>query len=133
MVRWLWAVARRLPVALGLGSDPRGWGDDEALVFLVSEGDDLAGDLIVGDAPLARYQARRFEPVAGLADSARAGRYPELVKESQSGGLVGSSVEGEQPKFLAVLERAAGCRCVDCTRRLAVVIRTTGLSRPTRS
>ena len=99
------AIARRLPAALGLGSDPRDWGDDATLVFLASEGDDLPGDLIVGDAPLARYQARRFAPSTGLAETARMECYPALARETQSEGPVGSSVEGEQPKFLTRLER----------------------------
>jgi hypothetical protein len=102
------AVARRLPAALGLSSDPRDWGDDATLVFLASEGDDLPGDLIVGDAPLARYQARRFAPSTGLAEVARAESYPALARETQADGPVGSSVEGEQPKFLTRLDRPAG-------------------------
>ena len=102
------AVARRLPAVLGLSSDPRDWGDDATLVFLASEGDDLPGDLIVGDAPLARHQARRFASIAGLAEVARAECYPALARETQADGPVGSSVEGEQPKFLARLDRPAG-------------------------
>ncbi|MBI5382147.1 MAG: type II toxin-antitoxin system HipA family toxin YjjJ [Opitutae bacterium] len=102
------AVARRLPVALGLGTDPRDWGDDATLVFLASEGDDLPGDLIVGDVPLTRYQTQRLAPSVGLAEDARAEHYPALIRETQAEGPVGSSVEGEQPKFLVRLNRSAG-------------------------
>ncbi|MBK9990594.1 MAG: type II toxin-antitoxin system HipA family toxin YjjJ [Verrucomicrobia bacterium] len=97
------AVARRLPTALGLGLDPRSWGDDETLVFLAAEGDDLPGNLIVGDEPAGRFQARRLIPVTGLAELERTSLYPQLVLASQVGGSAGSSVEGEQPKFTATL------------------------------
>ena len=99
------AIARALPPALGLDSDPRNWPtDDDTLVYLASEGDDVAGNLIVGDGPLRRFQERLLSPPAPLSDSARATRYPELASTAASSGIAGSSVEGEQPKFLVTLE-----------------------------
>ena len=98
------AIARALPPALGLDSDPRNWPtDDDTLVYLASEGDDVAGNLIVGDGPLRRFQERLLTPPARLSDSARATRYPELASTAASFGAAGSSVEGEQPKFLLTL------------------------------
>ena len=98
------AIARALPPALGLDSDPRNWPtDDDTLVYLASEGDDVAGNLIVGDGPLRRFQERLLTPPALLSDSARATRYPELASTAASFGAAGSSVEGEQPKFLLPL------------------------------
>lgn len=98
------AVARALPSALGLGPDPRQWpGDDDTLVYLAAEGDELPGDLIVGDAPLRRFQQTLLAPPAPLPDSARASRYPELAAAAAASGVAGSSVEGEQPKFLVTL------------------------------
>jgi hypothetical protein len=100
------AAARALPPALGLDPDPRRWPtDDETLVYLLTEGDDLPGDLIVGDGPLVRFQQRLLAPAAeALADSARAERYPVLATAAATPGIGGSSVEGEQPKFLTTLE-----------------------------
>ncbi len=99
------AIARALPPALGLDPDPRNWpSDDDTLVYLASEGDDLSGDLIVGDIPLRRFQDRLLAPPAPLPESARATRYPELAATAASSGVAGSSVEGEQPKFLVTLE-----------------------------
>ncbi len=99
------AIARALPPALGLDPDPRNWPtDDDTLVYLASEGDDLSGDLIVGDIPLRRFQDRLLAPPAPLPDSARATRYPELAATAATSGVAGSSVEGEQPKFLVTLE-----------------------------
>ena len=98
------AIARVLPPALGLDSDPRNWPtDDDTLVYLASEGDDVAGNLIVGDGPLRRFQERLLAPPAPLPESARATRYPELASTASSFGAAGSSVEGEQPKFLLTL------------------------------
>ncbi len=98
------AIARALPPALGLDPDPRNWPtDDDTLVYLASEGDDLSGDLIVGDIPLRRFQERLLAPPAPLPESARATRYPELAATAASSGVAGSSVEGEQPKFLVTL------------------------------
>lgn len=99
------AIARALPAALGLDADPRNWpGDDDTLVYLASEGEDLPGDLLVGDVPLRRFQARLLAPPAPLPDSARATRYPEIAATAAAFGAAGSSVEGEQPKFLLALE-----------------------------
>jgi hypothetical protein len=98
------AVARALPPALGLDSDPRLWpSDDDTLVYLAAAGEDLPGDLLVGDAPLRGFQERLLAPLAPLPDSDRAVRYPELAARAASLGVASSSVEGEQPKFLVTL------------------------------
>lgn len=105
--------ARRLAEALRLPADPRSWSDDDTLVFLQAEGDDLPGDLIVGEAPLRRVLARVLDSAATAADetvaeSARAVRYPELAARVSAGGAAGSSVGGEQPKFLTAVRRDDG-------------------------
>ena len=80
---------------LGLGVDPRHWSDDDVLKALALYGDDLPGNLIVGDAAFARYQtlAQRASRVASSAD------YPALAQQAMQGTLPGSSAGGEQPKF----------------------------------
>ena len=98
------AVGRTLLPSLGLSPDPREWpNDDDTLVYLAAEGDDLPGDLLIGDAMLRRAQDRLLNPPAALPDSERATRYPELATAAASTGIAGPSVEGEQPKFLATL------------------------------
>jgi hypothetical protein len=98
------AIARALPAALGLDADPRHWpGDDDTLVYLASEGEDLPGDLLVGDVPLRRFQERLLAPPEPLPESARATRYPEIAADAAAFGAAGPSVEGEQPKFLVTL------------------------------
>lgn len=96
------AIARRLPVSLGLPADPRNWSDDQTLFYLREWGDDLPGNLIVGEAPLQkalgpRVSTERVDPAT------RADRYPALAAQANAGEVAGSSVEGEQPKFTAWL------------------------------
>ncbi len=92
------AIARRLSASLSLPADPTSWGDDEVLAYLQSDGDDLPGNFVVGDAPLRRALA---PPDAASAVSRP--HYPALAASAVLGGLPGSSVAGEQPKFLATL------------------------------
>ena len=98
------AVGRAVSAPLNLPPDPRGWSDDDALVYLTAEGDDLPGDLIVGDRPLARFQQRLLAPPPALPTEQRSVRYVELATETATPGGAGSSVEGEQPKFLTALD-----------------------------
>ncbi|MBI5767699.1 MAG: type II toxin-antitoxin system HipA family toxin YjjJ [Verrucomicrobia bacterium] len=94
------AMGRALSATLNLPPDPRGWSDDDTLVYLQAAGDDLPGDIIVGDRSLARFHQRLVENAATLPAELRSTRYPELAAAATSSGQIGSSVEGEQPKFL---------------------------------
>ena len=99
-------VGRVLSPLLNLPPDPRDWSDDDTLIYLQAEGDDLPGDLVVGDVPLRRVQGRFLNPPPPLPEAGRAERYPALAAASVSSGTPGSSVAGEQPKFLVTV--AAG-------------------------
>lgn len=80
---------------LHLGTDPRHWNDDDVLRALVLFGDDLPGNLIVGEAAFQRFHTlpERVSRVASAAD------YPRLAEQAMQGTLGGSSAGGEQPKF----------------------------------
>ncbi len=93
--------SRRVADGLRLPADPRQWSDDDTLVFLQAEGDDMPGDLILGQVPMQREVARDRGGAFAMAAEARVGRYPELAAAVTAGGFVGSSAGGEQPKFLA--------------------------------
>jgi hypothetical protein len=95
------ATARRLPGSLGLPLDPREWSDDQTLFYLREWGDDLPGNLTLGDGPTGR--ALNACPSDPITPETRATRYPELAAQANAGEPVGSSVEGEQPKFTAWL------------------------------
>ncbi|MCX9155776.1 type II toxin-antitoxin system HipA family toxin YjjJ [Niveibacterium sp. 24ML] len=98
------AFARREAASLHLPADLREWGDDEVLAALATVGDDGVGNLLVGDAALARYLGKpQTEVVRG---DERANRYPALAAAALAGELPGSSAGGEQPKFAAIVEEA---------------------------
>ena len=81
--------------ALQLGNDPRFWSDDDVLRALALCGDDLPGNLVVGEAAFARFHTlpQRASRVASIAD------YPALADAAMQGSMGGSSAGGEQPKF----------------------------------
>jgi hypothetical protein len=83
---------------LQLGPDPRFWTDDDMLRALALFGDDLPGNLIVGEAAFERFHtlAARQSRVDSADD------YPRLAEQAMQGTLPGSSAGGEQPKFCTV-------------------------------
>ena len=100
------AIARRLPATLGLPADPRNWNDDQTLFYLREQGDDLPGNLTLGDGPTERaLNAGAPDPVT---PETRAPRYPALAAQASAGEPAGSSVEGENPKFTTWLRASAG-------------------------
>jgi hypothetical protein len=83
---------------LQLGDDPRYWSDDDVLRALALCGDDLPGNLVVGEAAFARFHTlpERASRAASAAD------YPALAEAAMHGTLGGSSAGGEQPKFCTI-------------------------------
>jgi DNA-binding Lrp family transcriptional regulator len=83
---------------LQLGTDPRHWNDDDVLRALALFGDDLPGNLIVGEAAFQRFHTlpERASRVDSAAD------YPRLAEQAMQGTLGGSSAGGEQPKFCTI-------------------------------
>lgn len=99
------ATARRLPGSLGLPLDPRDWSDDQTLFYLREWGDDLPGNLTLGNGPTER--ALNLRPPDPITPETRQTHYPALAAQANAGEPVGSSVEGEQPKFTAWLRLPA--------------------------
>ncbi|WP_370528172.1 type II toxin-antitoxin system HipA family toxin YjjJ [Rhodoferax sp. BLA1] len=83
---------------LQLGNDPRHWNDDDVLRALTLYGDDLPGNLILGEAAFARFFAlpERSSRVDSALD------YPRLADQAMLGTHPGSSAGGEQPKFCTI-------------------------------
>lgn len=94
------AFARHHASVLTLPSDPREWDDDAILLGLSAEGDDLPGDLLLGDAALRRFLGRRMQSTRAAADSEWARVYAASASSALDGGSAGSSAAGEFPKFL---------------------------------
>jgi hypothetical protein len=84
---------------LQLGNDPRFWSDDDVLRALALCGDDLPGNLVVGEAAFARFHSlpQRANRAASPAD------YPALADAAMQGTMGGSSAGGEQPKFCTIV------------------------------
>ena len=74
-------------------ADPRHWSSEHVGRYLISNGDDLPGNLKFG--PSAPYRVRR--PPTAVTPMA----YPELAEAVMGGAIPGSSAGGEQPKFTA--------------------------------
>ena len=83
---------------LQLGHDPRHWNDNDVLRALALFGDDLPGNLIVGEAAFQRFHT--LPERASRVDSAA--EYPRLAEQAMQGTLGGSSAGGEQPKFCTI-------------------------------
>ena len=88
---------------LQLGNDPRYWSDDDELRALALCGDDLPGNLVVGEGAFARFHtlAQRASRAASSDD------YPALADAAMQGTLGGSSAGGEQPKFCTTVGNTA--------------------------
>lgn len=106
------AFARRYSEMLGLSPDPRLWDAAGVLVALLSFGDDLPGDLIVGDQSLERFQRAALRQPPAIPCGERTARYEENASAALQGEMPGSSAAGEQPKFTACVEDADGPRHV---------------------
>lgn len=86
-------IAMSLAGASGFPSDPKAWNDEQIGQYLVSNGDDLPGNLKFG--PQAHLRVRR-RPTAHTPDD-----YPMLADQAMGGEVPGTSAGGEQPKFTA--------------------------------
>lgn len=85
---------------LHLPGDLRHWSDDDVLKALVQAGDDLPGNLIVGQPAFERFHTlpQRISRVTDPQID-----YPQLAEQAMQGTLPGSSAGGEQPKFCTIL------------------------------
>ena len=83
---------------LQLATDPGHWSDDDVLRAMVLFGDDLPGNLVVGEPAFERFHSLPER----ASRAASAGDYPRLAGLAMQGTLGGSSAGGEQPKFCTV-------------------------------
>lgn len=99
-------IARRFSERSTAPKDVRDWADDDLLEYCIAAGTDLPGNVLVGEAAktevMQRMAAARVEHSLPL-DQARA-RYPDMITSAHEGEVIGSSADGEQPKFLATVD-----------------------------
>ena len=84
---------RDLPVPLRLED----WSDHHILAAVSRRGEDLPGNLVIGDESFARWQGL-IAPERTRAD------YPQLAMATLAGDPPGSSAGGERPKFGALVD-----------------------------
>lgn len=102
-------LARRFSERSGTPADVRDWVDDDSLEYFIQAGTDLPGNVLVGEAvkeramqEMASARARRSPSLAQVRS-----RYPGMIASAHEGGAIGSSADGEQPKFLATVDGGA--------------------------
>ena len=83
------------------------WNSDHVLAALLRHGDNLSGDLVVGDDALESALHELINPLC-IDPSARSEEYPRMAASALRGQSVGSSAGGEQPKFTAQLREDDG-------------------------
>lgn len=72
------------------------WSDHHILLAMSRRGEDLPGNLVIGEESFARWQV--LEPVSRSRDD-----YPALAEATTAGHPPGSSAGGERPKFGALV------------------------------
>lgn len=82
---------------LGLPARLDDWSNDHILVALARRGEDLPGNLILGQESAQRWRDREVRP-------ARRDDYRDRIDASLAGQPAGSSAGGDQPKFTAIVD-----------------------------
>lgn len=104
------AYAARHGAELGLPERLTDWKDTHALRALIVQGNDVVGNLLLGDIARDRFLAAPIpDPVM---EGQKAGEYARLALESARGEMPGSSAGGEQPKFTVFAMTLVGPRHV---------------------
>lgn len=102
------AFAQHFATRLRLPPRLPDWNDDAHLTAMALFGDDLTGNLIVGDTSLERFYQRALTMDA-IPEDGRDTAYPRLA-ESFLDEQPGSSAGGEQPKFTTRVLQPDGVR-----------------------
>jgi hypothetical protein len=95
-------LARNHALDLDVADDPERWSDDDVLYVLAVRGNDLPGDLILGETAYRRFLdgfGAGGQPV--LDDGEIEQAYPRLAELALAHGEAASSAGGEFPKFIA--------------------------------
>jgi hypothetical protein len=101
------AFARR-HADLGLPPLTKDWTDDDALVAMARRGEDLPGNVLIGEESFARYQARRSMPAPVVSGASLAEYYVSSAAAASDGILDSAPLGGLSPKFTAVIEDDRG-------------------------
>lgn len=97
-------LGRRIPTeypTLHVPSDIRLWNAAHSLRYLTHYGWNLPGDLMFGDDALRLYHHCQTHPPPTVDAATATATYETMAAEMHTAHTFGSSVAGEQPKFLA--------------------------------
>ncbi len=99
-------IARRFSERSRAPKDVRDWADDDSLEYFITAGTDLPGNVIVGETAKAQAMQEMAAARSGRAESLGQARdrYPDMIASAHESGAIGSSADGEQPKFLATVD-----------------------------
>jgi serine/threonine protein kinase HipA of HipAB toxin-antitoxin module len=84
------------------------WSSDHVLAALLRYGDNLPGDLVLGEQALERALRESLDPPDAVDAGDRPAEFLRRAQAALQGRPVGSSAGGEQPKFTALLRDAPG-------------------------
>lgn len=91
------ARSQQFPISL------KDWGDDHCVAYLFTQGLNLPGNLVFGDASLQLEIDFRAAPPTAIADKAA---HYQAMAAALKAAAHGSSAGGEQPKFIGLTEDA---------------------------
>lgn len=94
---------------LHLPAKIRDWSDDDTLAYIARRGENMQGNLVIGNESYRRYLSQRT--VVGddtVPTGSRATVYPHFAHQVNQGTLPASSAGGEQPKFTTAIMRENG-------------------------
>ncbi|MDF1526165.1 MAG: type II toxin-antitoxin system HipA family toxin YjjJ [bacterium] len=106
------AFAQRVGPQLRIPDRLQYWTDEHVLAALSTRGEDLMGNIIVGQESLGRYLEMTRQPCEAINANERLETYPRLVESALKGDPPGSSAAGEQPKFAALIRNNGELRHV---------------------
>jgi hypothetical protein len=97
------AFAHRHNAEMGLPQRLSDWKSEDVLMALSRRGEDIIGNLIVGEESLSRYFQATRQPLRLVSLDDRGREYLRFAQTAMAGEPPGSSAGGEQPKFTALL------------------------------
>jgi hypothetical protein len=80
------------------------WNDDHVLNYIAKRGEDIPGNLVIGNMSYRRFLDGPGDGFPSMRFDHREAAYPALVHRANQGDTPGSSIGGEQPKFLVTIE-----------------------------
>ena len=100
--------AKKYALELNAPDDIERWQADDILLGYLRYGDQLPGNIIVGEQALQQALASQQQATSAMLEEQRASRYGPLADAALQGSAAGSSAGGEQPKFTEVVVDGVG-------------------------